>query len=120
LISKGDFEGPFMKNFEKLKTNNFSEKGLEWITLQCAKVLESLKSTNAHANHNVLKRQQSFIDHTPITLISSHSPSHKSDELNELSIVVAFSNPIPMTTSIEMEGLIAIIGNPIFLFIQFP
>lgn len=120
MISKGDFEGPFMKNFEKLKTNNFSEKGLEWITLQCAKVLESLKSTNAHANHNVLKRQQSFIDHTPITLISSHSPSHKSNELNGLSIVVASSNPIPMTTSIEMEGLIAIIGKPIFLLIQCP
>jgi hypothetical protein len=33
---------------------------------------------------------------------------------------VASSNPIPMTTSIEMEGLIAIIGKPIFLFIQCP
>jgi hypothetical protein len=109
-----------MKDCEKLKTSNSNEKGLEWITLQCAEVLESFKSTNAHPNHNVLKRQQSFIDRKLVTLISSHSPSHKSNELNGLSLVVASSNPIPMTTSIEMEGLIATIGKPIFLFIQGP
>lgn len=109
-----------MKDFEKLKTSNSNEKGLEWITLQCVEVLESLKSINAHANHNVLKRQQSFIDHTLVTQILSHNPNNKSNELNGLSIVVASSNPIPMTTSIEMEGPIATIGKPIFLFIQCP
>jgi hypothetical protein len=41
-----------MKDFEKLKISNSNEKVLEWITLQCAEVLESLKSNNAHANHN--------------------------------------------------------------------
>jgi hypothetical protein len=53
-----------MKDCEKLKKNNSNEKGLEWITLQCDELLESFKSTNAHANHNVLKGNKvSLITH---------------------------------------------------------
>ncbi len=39
-------------------------------------VLEQLKSTNGHASWNVLKRQQSLIDHTPITLTLFPNPGH--------------------------------------------
>jgi len=39
-----------------------NEESSKWVTLQCDEVLKQLKSTNGHANQNVFKNQQSFID----------------------------------------------------------
>jgi hypothetical protein len=59
---------------------------------------------------NILKRQKNLIDHTPTTLTSfpSPSPSHSLpfNELHGPSIDVGSSNLTPLTTSVEMQGLI--------------
>jgi hypothetical protein len=39
-----------------------NEESSKWVTLQCDGVLKQLRTMNGHANQNVLKKQQSFID----------------------------------------------------------
>ncbi len=70
-------------------------------------VLEWLKSTNGHVSWNVLKRRQNFINHTPITLSWSPSPSHNPpfNELDGPSIFVDSIDPIPLTTLVKMQHL---------------
>jgi len=67
-----------------------------------------LKSTNGHASWNVLNKQQNLIDHTPVTLtpFPSPSPCHSLplNGLDATSISVVSSDPILLTTPIEMQG----------------
>jgi len=72
-------------------------------------ILEWLKSINGHASQNVLKMWQIFINHTPIilTLSWSPSPSHNPphNELDGPSICVDSLDLIPLTTLAKMQGL---------------
>jgi len=93
---------------KELKLHNSNEKHSKQVTLQSDMVQEWLKSTNGHVSQNVLKRRQSFINHTPITLTLFWSPSlSHNPPLNELdgpSICVDSPNLIPLTTLVKMQG----------------
>ncbi len=57
-----DLERLFVIYLKELKMIILNEESSKWVTLQCDGVLKQLRTMNGHANQNVLKKQQSFID----------------------------------------------------------
>ncbi len=82
--------------------DNSNEEGLNQTTLKCDDVLEQMKATNSHASQKNLKKEQNFIDGTPITPTPSPSLNPSPNDLDEPSICPTSLDLTHITTSTKM------------------